>query len=1172
MSQSTLVKSTLILTIATLLSKILGSIFRVPLQNIAGDEVLGIFSLVYPVYMVALYLSVAGIPLAISKLIAEANTRNESGQVKKIYLTASILAICFGVFSFTIIFSFSHVLADMLGGPSTRFALIIVALTLLVAPYMAVYRGFFQGYDDMRPTAISQVLEQLIRAVLIIVAAYVLVKMELSTEIVAGGVMIGSVLGALASLIYLRFKYQRSSLKVQSGENYTSRDFSTWSGTILKISIPIAIGSVTMALFNFVDSFTVTYSLKQLGVTAQQEINYLYGLYGRGVTLVQITTVFASSIILPLVPLITKKLAQKDVDGTRSVIEQTYRMTHLITWPAAMGLLALTLPLNLALYTNVEGSSMLAIINASAVFTSLTLVSTGILQGMNFAKFAAYLIIAGVGLKIVLNIILIQQFGLDGAAWSTLIVYAVVFILNTIFILRKIRFSAWNATTLKIVVSSIVMAVVVGLPTLWLDVENWGRLLALGYVFLGIAVGAVVYFALLWVLRAIHPDDLKRIPVIGKKIKVTQQPKQSERSNNTSMKNKRTWLWAVITILLLAGSIGLINRWNIEQTNHNYEVIIPYEEVLTLSIESEYSIDEILTQLKDAGLTTVSLSPLSLRDLKSQNIISYFEESELASTLRFTPYREDVDVTKRGYYISIPENEAYQQLITETIDVEEVVVGEEPFYFLPKSDEFYELTTPIGYDTVALETIEKHDLMHVFRVTNAETEEVNGKIVTQLVDMKNENTAGLLGMGMESLGFGQTAQPKFINKLEEAGYFFYFIEGSGLKGEQTIARQTNYNIVRLHSMDINREFTLTKQKMVERTVRAVKERNIKAIFYHVKTTGDVEENLELATTYLNEIQTAVPSSFDLGQSKTFEKISVPSWSTALIFLAGILFTYMMFSWLRCHWLRIVATGGMALLAAAYFLLDRLVFIQTFALLIAVLTPIYAVMSTATGSRNLGKIFIQYAKAVGISVLGIAIVVGLLNGNHFITGIEVFRGVKLVYIVPIAGVILLVIMQIYKIFENGYKHSLTRSVKLVNTEVRYWHLIVVVVIAAVGVFYITRTGNGGTASSLELSIRQWLEDVLYARPRTKEVLIGFPMFVLALYVMGINKKIGSILLIPAVIGFLSIMNTFTHLHITLDVSLLRTFYSIVFGFVVGVVFIGIYMVLAKLVKKAIARWS
>jgi len=85
MSQSTFVKSTLILTIATLLSKVIGSIFRIPLQNIAGDEVLGIFSLVYPVYMVALYLSVAGIPIAISKLIAEARTSHDNAKIKKIY-------------------------------------------------------------------------------------------------------------------------------------------------------------------------------------------------------------------------------------------------------------------------------------------------------------------------------------------------------------------------------------------------------------------------------------------------------------------------------------------------------------------------------------------------------------------------------------------------------------------------------------------------------------------------------------------------------------------------------------------------------------------------------------------------------------------------------------------------------------------------------------------------------------------------------------------------------------------------------------------------------------------------------------------------------------------------------------------------------------------------------
>lgn len=490
--------------------------FRIPLQNIAGDDVLGIFSLVYPVYMVALYLSVAGIPIAISKLIAEAKTQNDATKIKKIYVTASILALSFGVISFTIIYGFSSQIANALGGPSTEIALIVVALTLLVAPYMAVYRGFFQGFGDMRPTAISQVVEQFVRVALILLVAYFLVAMNYSNDIVAGGIMAGSVIGALSSLLYLRLKYFRSSFKVTSKEKYAAKDFSMWSKTILKISIPIAIGSVTMALFNFVDSFTVSYGLRSAGADAS-EINYLYGIYGRGLTLVQITTVFASSIILPLVPLITTKLAENKLDDTRSIIEQTHRMTHLISWPAAIGLLALTLPLNLALFKDLEGSLMLAMINLSSVFTSLTLLGTGILQGMNAAKAGALIIISGVVLKIFANIFFIQAFGLDGAAYATLFVYLVLFIVNSIVIYRMIRFTVLGADTIKMIVASIVMGALVGLPTLWLDIADWSRLWALGYLIVTITIGGAIYFLLLWVMKAIHKQDLKKIPIIGKR-------------------------------------------------------------------------------------------------------------------------------------------------------------------------------------------------------------------------------------------------------------------------------------------------------------------------------------------------------------------------------------------------------------------------------------------------------------------------------------------------------------------------------------------------------------------------------------------------------------------------------------------------------------------------------
>ncbi len=369
----------------------------------------------------------------------------------------------------------------------------------------------------MRPTAISQVIEQLVRVALILIVAYFLVAMDYSNDIVAGGIMAGSVLGALGSLFYLLFKYFRSSVKVTSKEKYSGKDFSKYSKTILKISIPIAIGSVTMALFNFVDSFTVTYGLRSAGADAS-EISYLYGIYGRGLTLVQITTVFASSIILPLVPLITTKLAERKLDETRTIIEQTHRMTHLISWPAAIGLLALTLPLNLALFKDLEGSLMLAIINLSSVFTSLTLLGTGILQGMNAAKTGALIILGGVVLKVFSNIFLIQAFGLDGAAYATLLVYFVLFIVNSVFIYRTIRFTALGKDTVKMIVSSIVMGAAVGLPTLWLDFTHWSRMLAMGYLTVAIVVGGgALYFLLLWLMKAIHKQDLKKIPVIGKR-------------------------------------------------------------------------------------------------------------------------------------------------------------------------------------------------------------------------------------------------------------------------------------------------------------------------------------------------------------------------------------------------------------------------------------------------------------------------------------------------------------------------------------------------------------------------------------------------------------------------------------------------------------------------------
>lgn len=512
----TFVKSTLILTVATLASKIIGSIFRIPLQNIAGDEVLGIFSLVYPVYMVALILSVAGIPIAISQLISSSYAKQDQESIFKIYKTAIILTWLFGFFSFSIICLFSSQMAAVLGGPSTRPALIIVSATLLIAPYMAVYRGYFQGIEDMRPTAISQVLEQLIRVGCILIFAHLLVKQGHTNEVVSGGIMIGSIMGAIASAIYLQSTFRRSPFKPDfTSFRYTYRDFKETGKRILFISLPICIGAITMALLNFIDSVTIPFSLKN--AESEQNIHYMYGIYGRGLSLVQIATVFSSSIVLPLIPLLTKTLAEKNFKHARKIVERVHYLTHLVSWPIATGLAALTLPINLALFKDMEGSSILFVIGFSSVFTSLTILGTGILQGINLAKQAAYMIVGAVLLKVITNVVLIHIYGLMGAAYSTLIVYLVIFIGNTILIGRVIPFSVWKWKTTSIVLSSIIMGALVGGSMFFFELASWSRLGAFLFSISAAMAGALIYLALIHLTKGFDRDILNFLPSITAK-------------------------------------------------------------------------------------------------------------------------------------------------------------------------------------------------------------------------------------------------------------------------------------------------------------------------------------------------------------------------------------------------------------------------------------------------------------------------------------------------------------------------------------------------------------------------------------------------------------------------------------------------------------------------------
>lgn len=517
MAQSSFLKGTLIITIATILSKFIGSIFQIPLQNIAGDKVLGIFGLVYPVYMIALILSVAGIPIAISKLISEARGANREHEIGDIFHSASVLAIIFGIASFMIMFAFSKQISIILGGEFTRPAVIIVSFTLLIAPYMAVYRGFFQGFEDMKPTAVSQVIEQFVRVALILSIAYFLVKQGESNETIAGGVMVGSSIGALFSLLYLRVLYMKFKARPSGMKSFSMNIFRQWARRILALSIPIAVGSLTMALLNLVDSVTIPHGLSWAGGDTEQ-VQQELGIYRRGISLVGIASVFSSAVILPLIPMITKTMAKNDVDLANSYIVRSLKYAHLVSWPAAIGLVALTMPINRALFMDFQGSGVVAVINLSSVFSSLTVLTTGILQGLNRSKLAAWIIVAGAVLKGIFNILFVSQSGIMGAAYATLLIYVLIAIANIWFIFQTTKYPVWRNETLVFVGSSIIMGFVVFAPMFFFTATDMSRMQAMLYLVVMVPIGALIYAILVIAGKGLSKEELQSLPIIGRYI------------------------------------------------------------------------------------------------------------------------------------------------------------------------------------------------------------------------------------------------------------------------------------------------------------------------------------------------------------------------------------------------------------------------------------------------------------------------------------------------------------------------------------------------------------------------------------------------------------------------------------------------------------------------------
>ncbi|NLK72587.1 MAG: polysaccharide biosynthesis protein [Clostridiales bacterium] len=518
MSRKSFLQGAIVLGVAGIIVKVLGAFFRIPLANMIGEVGMGYYQTAYPIYVFLLVISTAGIPTAISKIVAEKNAVGNRYGAHRVFKVSFILMFVIGIVTSSILFFGAKYIVQILKNPGAYYSMIAIAPALLFTPVMAAYRGYFQGLQDMKPTAVSQIVEQFIR----VAVGYSLALMFISQGLTkaAAGASFGAAAGAIGGSVFLIWIYALRRKEINLEIQQSRIQLTESAGSILKrvfvIAIPITIGAAIMPIMNMIDVAIVMRRLQAVGFTAETA-NGLYGqLTGMAGPIINFPQVLSMGIAMSLVPVVSDAFERKDYQFLRYNVESGVRVSMLIGLPCAFGIMALSEQIMLLLYplqkaSAVSAASSLSILAFGVIFLSLVQTLTGILQGLGKPAIPVRNLFIGGLLKILITFVLtgIYSINIKGAAIGTLVAYITATALN-LYSVKKYTGSKFNIqlTVIKPLISVIVMTGVVVLSYKALSGVT-GSSAATG---LAIIIGALIYGLVLVAIKGITYDDLEMLP------------------------------------------------------------------------------------------------------------------------------------------------------------------------------------------------------------------------------------------------------------------------------------------------------------------------------------------------------------------------------------------------------------------------------------------------------------------------------------------------------------------------------------------------------------------------------------------------------------------------------------------------------------------------------------
>ena len=519
--QQNFLQGTALLTLATAIVKVIGALYKIPLNAIIGEQGFSYFNTAYEIYNVLLMISTAGLPVAMSRMISQASSLKQYRQVRRVYATARGIFLGLGITGSLLMTVFCRQLAAFQEQPDAWAAIGCLGPCVLLICLMSTFRGFFQGQGNMLPTSVSQVLEAITKLIVGIVAAVALLKFTGSIPLAAGGAILGVTASCLLSSVYLFSVFRKSFRDLP----VTDEEVSTFSQTakgLLMIAIPITAGSAGLQILTMLETKLYMGQLLNLGYS-QGDADTMKGIYNMTQTIFNMPCAFITPITISIIPAITAQLTLCNEKGAKEIEESASRITGLVAMPCAFGLAVLAEPVTALLggYTGEKlalATRLMTVLGFSIMFNAVVLVTTAIMQAHNHAGRPVVNMFIGGLLKLVTIYILTGNplIHIIGTPIGTFLCYLCICALN-IWSIRTLIPDA--PSIVKNLIKPFFAALIMGIFT-WL---SWYGLKRLGIdsrlilCAAPILVGVVIYGFMALKLKVVTRNDCLLLPK-GEKI------------------------------------------------------------------------------------------------------------------------------------------------------------------------------------------------------------------------------------------------------------------------------------------------------------------------------------------------------------------------------------------------------------------------------------------------------------------------------------------------------------------------------------------------------------------------------------------------------------------------------------------------------------------------------